>query len=96
MLLMMLVSQLMPALLQLMLLLVMFGMPDPLPTLGLLIPGPQVLLLMDILMEMVMPLTMGTQFQQLTDTLMPTTDGEKNKQSETNPKNLIVILCSLT
>merc|ERR1712046_19169 len=77
MLLMMLVSQLIPALLLLMLLLAMFGMPELQPTLGQLIPGPPVL--MDI--HMVMLLTMDTLLQ-LTAILMPTTDGEKNKQSE--------------
>jgi hypothetical protein len=95
MLLMMLVSLLMPVLHLLMLLLVMFGMPELLPTLGLLIPGPPVLLMEEILM--VMLVTMDTLLlPPLTATIMPTTDGEKNKQSESNPKNLIVILCSLT
>mgnify|MGYP005741869743 CR=1 FL=1 len=95
MLLMMLVSLLMQALPLLMLLLVMFGMLDLPPTLGLLIPGPQVLLFMEDIL-MVMLVTTMDKPHQLTVTQMPTTDGEKNKQSETNPKNLIVILCSLT
>ena len=89
---MMLVSLLMPVLLLLMLPLVMFGMLDPLPMLGLLIPGPPVLL-MEPLMD---GLETGDMLHQLTATLMLTTDGEMKKQSETNPKNLIVILCSLT
>ena len=89
MLLMMLVSLLMPVLLQLMLQQEMYGMLELQPTHGLLIPGPMVLL-------MDMELTIKVMLLQLTAMEMHTTDGEKYKQSETNPKNLIVILCSLT
>ena len=75
MLLMMLVNLLMPALPPLMLLLVMFGMPELLPTLGLPIPGPPQLLLLK-LMDILVMLLIGDTLPPLTATLMPTTDGE--------------------
>jgi hypothetical protein len=81
-----------------MLLLVMFGMLDLLPTPGLLRPGP--VLLMDMLLPTMATVTLPHKVTVLDtdmppllmDTILHSTDTEKNKQSETNPKNLIVIL----